>query len=206
MKPTDSQNESGEAPASRVPKLPGEEFHQSIAVAQLAVKLCELKKIELKWPSERAAARPEKFLEEAWRLIRRASEHVLRPATVMEIMTAGRWTAEALEKAIGAKLRIARPQTGAAQHYAFDQGVRLITGEKVLVRAMPLFRRFVRSRFEPEKISDDEKEKKAKSKIAQYQKNGFDYWRIELERDAFAKWKPGEKSRKAKQSRAARKK
>jgi hypothetical protein len=50
----DGQNESTEAPWPCVPKIVGTEFEQSVAVAQLAVKLCELQKRELqnKWEAE----------------------------------------------------------------------------------------------------------------------------------------------------------
>jgi hypothetical protein len=48
----DGQNES--APRPCVPKIGGTEFEQIIAVAQMAVKLCELQKRELqnKWEAE----------------------------------------------------------------------------------------------------------------------------------------------------------
>jgi len=56
MKPAsaDGQNESAEAPWPCVPKIASSEFEQSVAVTQLAVKLCELQKRELqnKWEVE----------------------------------------------------------------------------------------------------------------------------------------------------------
>src|SRR5215831_20717127 len=52
---TDSQNNGAtEPPWPHVPKIAGAEFEQSVVVAQLAVKLCELQKRELqnKWEAE----------------------------------------------------------------------------------------------------------------------------------------------------------
>jgi len=110
MKPTDSQNESGSAPRSglRVPKVSGEAFQQSFAVAQLAVKLCELKRAGLKTELLKEAETPEKFLEEAWKLIESAREHVLRPATNAEYVAAAGGSYEAMEHVVGRILQASR--------------------------------------------------------------------------------------------------
>jgi hypothetical protein len=198
MKPTDNQNESEEAPLSLVLKLTSEEFQQSFAVAQLAVKLCGLKKAELKWPSEKANAKPEKFLEEAWNLIQRAREHVLRPATSVEYMAAKGWTGEALRELVGHRLRNAQPQAGVALHYTFDQGIRLITGEKRLERAMRWFRKFIKSRSDTEE--------NAVNLIARLRSDGFHFTRLNIFQRDFERWKPLEKSRLTQASANKRKK
>jgi hypothetical protein len=68
-----------------------DEFQQSFAVAQLAVKLCELKKAATKVPLEKDNLDPKKFLAQAWKLIQSAHEHVLRPQTGVEYMAAHGW-------------------------------------------------------------------------------------------------------------------
>jgi hypothetical protein len=89
--------------------------------------------------------------------------------------------------------------------YTFNQGVKLITGEGRLERARRWYQRFLRSTFDGANIPDHEKDEKAKSKMAGYEKYGFPYWKVELlEPGEFAKWKAEEKSRKAKLSRAKR--
>jgi hypothetical protein len=81
-----SQNESTKTLWPRVPKSAGDEFQQSVAVAQLAVQLCEIKMAKSKMPLEKENLDPKKFLEEAWNLIASAREHVLRPQTDIEYL------------------------------------------------------------------------------------------------------------------------
>jgi hypothetical protein len=57
----------------------GEECHLSVAVAQLAVKLCELKKANSNAPPEKENLDPKNFLADAWELIEAAREHVSPP-------------------------------------------------------------------------------------------------------------------------------
>jgi hypothetical protein len=75
-------------------KIDNDEFRQSYAVAQLAVKLFELKRAGLKMDLLKGAETPEKFLGEAWKLIQRARERVLRPKTNAEYLQSGSDDAE----------------------------------------------------------------------------------------------------------------
>jgi hypothetical protein len=84
---SDSQNDSTEAPWPRVPKIANaDEFQQSVAVAQLAVKLCELMKVKSNIPLEKENLVPKEFLDQAWQLIQSAREHVLRPQSNAEYL------------------------------------------------------------------------------------------------------------------------
>ena len=102
MKPTsantsaNSQTESTEAPWPRVLKIAGEEFQQSVAVAQLAVRLCELEHARSK-----IVKQPDEYLLEAWELIQKARAHVMRPATPLEYMAGGDGSHEELAVALG---------------------------------------------------------------------------------------------------------
>jgi hypothetical protein len=78
----------------------------------------------------------------------------------------------------------------------FERGVRLITKERRLDRAMKWFLPFIRFRSADEKVFE--------RAIAELQEKGFKPHQVVTLRDAFAKWKAEEKSRKAKQSRQAR--
>jgi hypothetical protein len=89
MKPasSNSQNESTETLWPNVLQIASsDEFQQSFAVAQLAVKLCALKKAESKVPIEKENLDPKEFLAEAWELIQSAREHVLREQTNAEYL------------------------------------------------------------------------------------------------------------------------
>jgi hypothetical protein len=101
MKPTNNQNESTKAPLLRVLKLEREEFQQSFAVAELAVKLCELTMTSFKVPLERENPAPEKFLAKAWELIESAREHVLRAQTDAAYLAEHGGSDTAAEKLIG---------------------------------------------------------------------------------------------------------
>jgi hypothetical protein len=72
-----------------VVKIDNDEFRQSYAVAQLAVNLFELKTAGLKTELLKGAETPKKFLGEAWNLIQKAREHVLRPKTNAEYLQSG---------------------------------------------------------------------------------------------------------------------
>lgn len=80
----------------------------------------------------------------------------------------------------------------------FERGVKLITKERRLDRAMPWFRRFIRSREGTEKQAD--------GTIAYYRAKGFGPAQVGILRSAFLVWKRKEKSRKASINRAKRKK
>jgi hypothetical protein len=101
----DHQNESTESPWPKVLRITGEEFQQSLAVAQLAVKLCELKAHQSKIPVEKENLDPEKFLNEAWELINRAREQVLRPMTETEYLVATDGNTDTLANVVELKLR-----------------------------------------------------------------------------------------------------
>jgi hypothetical protein len=104
MKPGsgDDENESTEMPWPRVLRIASsDEFRQSFAVAQLAVKLCTLKKAESKVPLERENLTPGNFLAAAWELIQSAREHVSRPQTNAEYLVAHGGSHEAAENVVG---------------------------------------------------------------------------------------------------------
>lgn len=79
----DKQDGSGDTLWPTVLKIQnGEEFRQSLALAELAVRLCELKISKTKTaPTEKENLDPEKFLDKAWRLVQKAREHVSREQT-----------------------------------------------------------------------------------------------------------------------------
>ena len=78
-----------------------DEFEQSLAVAQLAVKLCDLKTATSKAPLEKENPDPEKYLADAWKLIQSAREHVSRPQTDAEYLVARGGSHEAAENVVG---------------------------------------------------------------------------------------------------------
>jgi hypothetical protein len=80
----------------------------------------------------------------------------------------------------------------------FERGVKLITKEKRLDRAMPWFRKFIRSREQTEKQAD--------GTISHYGAQGFGFVQVFTFRRDFKEWKRLEKSRLAQASRAAREK
>jgi hypothetical protein len=79
----------------------------------------------------------------------------------------------------------------------FERGVKLITREKRLDRAMPWFRRFIRSRNDSEKAGEV---------LAFLRKQGITAIQVGLWRSGFRRWKREEKSRSAKKSATSRKK
>ena len=82
-----------------------DEFEQSFAVAQLAVKLWENKMARLNSkPFEKENVKdkgPAEFLAAAWKLIQRAREHVLGPQSDAEYLAAHRGSHEAAENVVG---------------------------------------------------------------------------------------------------------
>lgn len=82
-------------------------------------------------------------------------------------------------------------------HLTFTPGVKFITGENVMTRAMPWFRRFIKSRTNSES--------QAEKQIVHRRANGFGPVKAELLRSAFAEWKLTEKSALAKKSGAVKK-
>ena len=103
MKPAsgDGHNKSTETEWPCALKHAGEEFQQSYAVAQLAVKLCELKKASSKTAAEKENLEPDKFLAEAWDLIEKARERVLRSETNAEYLLRHGGSYEADENVVG---------------------------------------------------------------------------------------------------------
>jgi hypothetical protein len=98
----DGANELPEWPS--VLKIANDEFQQSVAVARLAVKLWENKIARVQVPLEKDKVRdegPQKFLEEAWKLIQRAREHVLREQTDADYLAAHGGSHEAAENVVG---------------------------------------------------------------------------------------------------------
>jgi hypothetical protein len=101
-----SEKESTEALWRRVLRITNrDEFQQCLAVAQLAVKLCELKRAELNTGLQKESIVPEKFLKEAWKLIESAREHVLRPQGYAEYLAEHGGSDEAMEEVVGDILR-----------------------------------------------------------------------------------------------------
>jgi hypothetical protein len=294
MNPTsgDGQNESTEKQWPRVLKLNREEFRQSVAVAELAVRLCELKKASTKAPSEKEDFDPAQSLDEAWKLIEGARDRVLRPQTHAEYLAAQGGSREAagnvVERSLSAshvpfeKLcdpkrkgnletihrvnwkvltepgfddrfwkywrycgekwkywKVGEKPTPSTQsecaalatlsqdaeewkkcgqrvldcwkregvppntflafasgYFDFELGIEFITGEHRPERALPWFRRFLKSRFA--------NEHEAERAMAQYREKRFTLGEPFSLKDEFAKWKHNEKSDNAKLSREAR--
>ena len=84
----------------------------------------------------------------------------------------------------------------ASGYFDFERGVKVITGENRLDRALPSFRRFLKSRFANEDM--------AERALAEYRGKRFAPREPYTLKDEFAKWKRKEKSSNAKLSRVAR--
>jgi hypothetical protein len=109
----DNQNGSTEPQWPKVPKIASEEFLQSYAVAELAVKLWEIKIAKLNLPpleKQKLRDNPDltQCLGEAWELIQKAREHVLEPQSVAEYLVAHGGSHEAGENVIGSILSASR--------------------------------------------------------------------------------------------------
>jgi hypothetical protein len=104
----DGESEPRETPWPSVLKIPADEFQQSYAIAQLAVKLCQLKMEKLTAPLEKQNLDPETFLAKAWKLIQNARDHVLRPQTNAEYLVAHSGSHEAAENVVGRILSASR--------------------------------------------------------------------------------------------------
>jgi hypothetical protein len=100
--PADGQNRSTQMQWQRVPKIASEAFQQSYAVAQLALKLCELERANpTVKQQDKCSLRPEKFLEEAWKLIDKARDRVLRSETDDEYLARHGGSLEAGKVVVG---------------------------------------------------------------------------------------------------------
>ena len=108
MKANSVGGQSEQASWPRVPKIASDEFQQSVAVAELAVRLCELKKAATKVPLEKDNLDPQKFLTQAWELIESARERVLRLQTNAGYLAAHGGSHEAAENVVGRTLSAAR--------------------------------------------------------------------------------------------------
>jgi len=102
----DNQNGSTEAQWPSVPKIDNDEFQQSVAVAQLAVKLWEIKIAKLNLsPLEKQKLRDNpdltQCLGEAWELVQKAREHVLEPQSNAEYLVAHGGSHQAGENVAG---------------------------------------------------------------------------------------------------------
>ena len=87
----------------------GEEFRQSLALAELAVRLCELKISKPKTAAiEKENLDPKKFLEQAWELIQSARQQVLRPQTDAEYLAERTGSQEAEENFVARTLGASR--------------------------------------------------------------------------------------------------
>ena len=96
----DSQDaSSGTMPLPSVLSITGDEFRQSYAVAQLAVKLCELKRAKAEH-FEKQNLEPKNFLSDAWQLIEDARKHVLREQTAAEYLRQQGGSEEALRNVV----------------------------------------------------------------------------------------------------------
>jgi hypothetical protein len=107
--PGNGANELPEWPS--VLKIANDEFQQSVAVGQLAVKLWENKIARVQGPLEKDKVRdegPQKFLEEAWKLIQSARELVSRPQTHEEYLVAHGGSHESAENVGGNILSASR--------------------------------------------------------------------------------------------------
>ena len=80
----------------------------------------------------------------------------------------------------------------------FERGVKLITKEKRFDRAMPWFRRFLRSRSDSEKVME--------AALETCRAEGFTPLQVPALRRDFNEWKAKEKSQTARINRAKRKK
>lgn len=279
----DSQNESKETtPWPSVLRIARDEFEQSLAVAQLAVELSQLKKAATRIPLEKEKLDPKDFLAEAWELIHSAREQVLRSQTNAEYLAKHGGRDEAMEDVVGrileasyvpfkkicdanrkkdhtemihgVKWKVYRSERGfydlfqaywryigeqwkakqiagyseaardtagwkergkilfdswktngvppntflalASGYFDFERGVKVITEENRLDRALPSFRRFLKSRFDNEDM--------AERAMAEYREKRFAPKEPYSLKDEFAEWKRNEKSRNAKLSRQAR--
>jgi hypothetical protein len=110
MKPTSGhgQNKSTETLGPRVPKIARAEFQQSFAVAQLAVKLCELEMSKRQTSLQKENLEPANFLNEAWKLLESAREHALRHQTHAEYLMQHNGSKEAREKVVDRILQTSR--------------------------------------------------------------------------------------------------
>jgi hypothetical protein len=96
----DGENESKETQWQNVPNIAGEVFQQSVAVAQLAVKLCELDMAKQSTALLKQNLDPAKFLDPAWELIKGARDRVSREQTNLEYLVLHRGSDEAADRVV----------------------------------------------------------------------------------------------------------
>ena len=110
MKPSsgDNQNET-RTEGPRVLKVAStDEFQQSVAVAQLAIKLCKLEIAKRQTSLQKENLDSAKFLDQAWELIESARDHVLRSQTDTEYLVSHCGTPEAGENVVARILSASR--------------------------------------------------------------------------------------------------
>jgi hypothetical protein len=115
----------------------------------------------------------------------------------MELMTAAKEAIQSKQD-MDALEALAAKQDEEVSHFKFTPGVKFITGEQVMTRAMPWFRKFIRSRTD----SDTQ----AEVQVAYRRTFGFGAVKAGLLQGAFAEWKSTAKTALAKKSAAGRKK
>ena len=110
LESADKPNGSADTVSPTVLKIDnGEEFRQSLAVAELAVRLCQLKIANPKTaPIQKENLDPKEFLEQAWKLIQGARQQVLRPQTDAEYLAERGGSHEAAENVVARILSASR--------------------------------------------------------------------------------------------------
>jgi hypothetical protein len=81
-------------------------------------------------------------------------------------------------------------------HRSFETGVKFITGEKRFDRAMPWFRKFIKTRSDSEKVCDEA--------IATARAKGFRTIQLDSLQAQFNQWKASDRSQTARTNRAKR--
>lgn len=87
---------------------------------------------------------------------------------------------------------------GGKIHFTFDEAIKQITGEGRMDRALPPFRRFLKSKSKTEKIADDA--------LVTVRKDGLNQRQVDSLADHFQAWRQKDKAVKARASRAKRRK
>src|SRR5438477_9077783 len=111
MKNPTTDNQKNGAPGALWPsvlKIDNDEFRQSYAVAQLAVKLSELEMAKQSTALLKQNLDPAEFLDKAWKLIESARDRVLREQTGVEYLVSHGGAAEAADAVVERKLNRAR--------------------------------------------------------------------------------------------------
>ena len=213
--PSDSREQAQGNAASRVLEIQREQHAQAQELASLAARICP--ELCQKNPS-RAIEIAQALLHEAERKTTKSEREALFKAflemvaesTEAEMKARGEVYDEGLKKAFlntdgwketidGLPRKVAEYlDTKFGKYRKFEPGVKLITGEKRLDRAMPWFRKFIRSQTPNEEACNAE--------IAKARKDGFTAGRLLQLWIHFDAWKAKEKSRMARTKSAKRKK